>query len=283
MKSIILLCLSFFVTQLLLAQDIIYTKPRKAQIEAKVTEVDNGYIHYRRFDNPDGPLYKYPKKDVDSIVYANGTADYFDGSRTIPAPPHPRFRSARVEKERRPLNKADNNNLMIAAGALDFANLDNQDVQQNMKNRASIYLQLAYERHILRQKLGVEAGSFIGVNDGAYGFSGALRLYPKKRGRVNFGFGPQYIFAVKKLTTRYELLGNYTDFKVHGKAQLHTMALSTKMKYDLNDALLLSLNMAIGGTVGGSEAGSSNYPNNWSMRPNNLYYNCGIGIAYRFK
>lgn len=53
------------------AQDIIH-KTDSALVEAKVTEIDVQAVKYRKFSNPDGPVYSIPKAEVAYIVYQNG-------------------------------------------------------------------------------------------------------------------------------------------------------------------------------------------------------------------
>ena len=59
------------------AQDKIYKNDDGAVIEAKVTKVNDRAITYKRFNNQDGPDYTIAKKDVNRIVYQNGTTDVF--------------------------------------------------------------------------------------------------------------------------------------------------------------------------------------------------------------
>lgn len=61
------------------AQDKIITRSSSV-IEAKVTEVGNDVIKYKRFSNQDGPIYSIPQKDVVTIWYENGEEEKFDNS-----------------------------------------------------------------------------------------------------------------------------------------------------------------------------------------------------------
>ena len=58
------------------AQDVI-TKKNGDEIQAKITEVGQNEIKYKRFDNPDGPVYTIGKSDVFMVKYENGTKDVF--------------------------------------------------------------------------------------------------------------------------------------------------------------------------------------------------------------
>jgi hypothetical protein len=59
------------------AQDKIYKKSGGV-IDAKVKMVSDNAIEYKRANNADGPDYTILKRDVDKIVYQNGTVDNFE-------------------------------------------------------------------------------------------------------------------------------------------------------------------------------------------------------------
>lgn len=72
-----------------LAQDKIITKKAET-IEATIIEVNISDIKYRKFSNPDGPLYTILKADIASIIYANGSVEVFeaDTQKRMPAQQH---------------------------------------------------------------------------------------------------------------------------------------------------------------------------------------------------
>jgi hypothetical protein len=70
----VLFCVSLFAAK---AQDLIICKNGQ-QIKSKVIEVDNIKIKYKKFDNPNGPLYTIKKAEVIKIKYKNGTQDVFE-------------------------------------------------------------------------------------------------------------------------------------------------------------------------------------------------------------
>lgn len=63
------------------AQDNI-TLRNGEEIPAKVLEVSQTDLKYRKAANPDGPIYTAPLRDVLFIKYANGTKDSFGAART---------------------------------------------------------------------------------------------------------------------------------------------------------------------------------------------------------
>lgn len=64
------------------AQDTIYRVNRE-MILAKVTEVGQYDIRYKRASNLEGPAYTIRKTEVWKIVYANGQTDYFNAPHNV--------------------------------------------------------------------------------------------------------------------------------------------------------------------------------------------------------
>jgi len=78
MKFLILI-ISFLAIEVK-AQDLIILK-NGDEAQAKVLEVTAAEIKYRRFDNPEGPIYTINKSEVFLIKYENGTKDIFNEAR----------------------------------------------------------------------------------------------------------------------------------------------------------------------------------------------------------
>ena len=71
------------------AQDLI-VRTDSTRIEARVTEVSPETVRYKRFSNPDGPIYVLPVAGIDYIRYANGETDRFrQPAAPAPAPDAP--------------------------------------------------------------------------------------------------------------------------------------------------------------------------------------------------
>lgn len=66
-------------------QDIIVKKTGD-EIKAKVEEVLDTEIKYRKFENLAGPLYSMPKAEIFMIKYENGSKDVFGGETQVAAP-----------------------------------------------------------------------------------------------------------------------------------------------------------------------------------------------------
>ena len=77
MKKIILTALTTILSIILcFSQDVITTRSGES-IQAKVLEVGQTQIKYKKFDNPEGPVYWFLKSVVLMVKYENGTVDVF--------------------------------------------------------------------------------------------------------------------------------------------------------------------------------------------------------------
>ena len=91
MKKIILTTLiAIFTLTLCFSQDVITTRSGES-IQARVLEVGQTEIKYKKFDNPEGPVYWILKSVVLMVKYENGTVDVFkvekknaDSSAAVP-------------------------------------------------------------------------------------------------------------------------------------------------------------------------------------------------------
>lgn len=83
MKKIILTTLiSIFTLTLCFSQDVITTRSGES-IQARVLEVGQTEIKYKKVDNPEGPVYWILKSMVLMVKYENGTVDVFKVEKTI--------------------------------------------------------------------------------------------------------------------------------------------------------------------------------------------------------
>lgn len=81
-KIFLILFLLSTIICVLRAQDHIVLK-NASEISAKVLEISDSKINYKRWDNLDGPTYSIPTKQVSIIKYANGTSEEFGKSNRI--------------------------------------------------------------------------------------------------------------------------------------------------------------------------------------------------------
>ena len=77
MKRFLLLFVCFFFGGILFAQDII-TKNDGTDIQAKVVEVGQSSIRYKKFSNLDGPTYTISLSDILMITYENGEREVYN-------------------------------------------------------------------------------------------------------------------------------------------------------------------------------------------------------------
>lgn len=81
MKNVLFMLLICMATvQTIVAQDIIVTR-QSTRIDAKVMEVSNTEIKYKKQSNPDGPMFIIPTADVATILYANGEVQTFEATQ----------------------------------------------------------------------------------------------------------------------------------------------------------------------------------------------------------
>ena len=77
MKNIIAIVSLLLCGSTLFAQYII-TKKDGTDIQAKVTEVSDSQIVFKKFSNPDGPSYKMDVADILMITYENGEREMYN-------------------------------------------------------------------------------------------------------------------------------------------------------------------------------------------------------------
>lgn len=107
MKRNVVLTLLLLVTINVSAQDVVVKKDGST-ILAKVLEVNQDNIRYKKFSNPDGPTYTIGLSDVMAVNYENGEKDTFNVAQTSSAPAE--GTSAQKVIERKP--SSDNQQLI---------------------------------------------------------------------------------------------------------------------------------------------------------------------------
>ena len=79
MKRLLIVFLLLGNAAIVHAQDLLTTR-KGEDIQVKVLEVYPGFVRYKKFSNPDGPVYIIEKKNVLVIKYENGDKDVFEDS-----------------------------------------------------------------------------------------------------------------------------------------------------------------------------------------------------------
>ncbi|MDR0831206.1 MAG: hypothetical protein LBN95_14025 [Prevotellaceae bacterium] len=80
MKKIFIILGLLFVANGVWSQDKIITK-NKEQISAKVLEIEELIVKYKKFDNLEGPTYSIKKSDIVTIIYQNGNIENFNDKK----------------------------------------------------------------------------------------------------------------------------------------------------------------------------------------------------------
>jgi hypothetical protein len=80
MKKLVFVLVAAFSTVFSFSQDVI-TKSNGEEIKAKVLEVSQTEIKYKKFDNLNGPTFSISKNDVFMVKYENGSKDVFNTER----------------------------------------------------------------------------------------------------------------------------------------------------------------------------------------------------------
>lgn len=76
MKRLIPFLLIIFCANTIFAQDIIVTK-KSEKIEARITDVEQDCIKYKKFNYQEGPTYTIKKSEIASVIYQNGDVETF--------------------------------------------------------------------------------------------------------------------------------------------------------------------------------------------------------------
>lgn len=80
MKKLVFVFVAVLSTAFSFAQDVI-TKSNGDEIKAKVLEVSQTEIKYKKFDNLNGPTFAISKNEVFMVKYENGSKDVFNTER----------------------------------------------------------------------------------------------------------------------------------------------------------------------------------------------------------
>jgi len=74
----------------MLGQDIMTLRTGE-ELEVIVTEVGKYEVWYKKFSNPDGPVYSLPVADIFMIKYPSGDKDVFDLKKSAQPQPQPQY------------------------------------------------------------------------------------------------------------------------------------------------------------------------------------------------
>jgi hypothetical protein len=97
----------FGINNMAYSQDLILLKNGE-EIKAVVNEVTLDLIKYKKFENPDGPIYSIEKRSVFMITYKNGSKDIFSEQPTVKV----------IEQEQKQEDPHQNSSLVAKKGAV---------------------------------------------------------------------------------------------------------------------------------------------------------------------
>lgn len=179
MKTLLLLV--FLLTSAIsFAQDNIIKKDG-SELQAKVIEVTEEFIKYKRFDNLKGPLYSIHKKDVFIIQYENGTKDVFNAESAITPKKTPKEQAKKEKKPKKapkPIVKKEKKAPKILGPALRNYLFFNGSINIGLSHNQAI-------ENFYRNTNNHNYGFIIGTG---LEFGGVLYLARQKMPK-NFGFG----------------------------------------------------------------------------------------------
>jgi hypothetical protein len=84
-NKIFLIFILFISSAQIMSQDVIWKKSGE-QVEAKITKMTEQEVHYKKYNNQDGPPYTINLYEVSQIVFENGTIEIFDKEAPAPEP-----------------------------------------------------------------------------------------------------------------------------------------------------------------------------------------------------
>lgn len=205
------------------SQDLII-KTDKTELKAKVLELTDDNIKYKKFEMMDGPTYSINKIDVFMILYKNGTKEYIEKKQkdvTVYSQPNNSNNFFSINKSnKKPLLQSDstenvNNYKFMGSIAIDdgFKVLDFEDyfkIKNNFYwgfsiytsdgffNSGGIYPYLAYKQPVAKDFfLWANAGynySWVGSST-VYTYAGEVNVPGSSAGGFLWEIGADYFFS----------------------------------------------------------------------------------------
>lgn len=265
MKKIFLLIVLSAVVYVSKSQDLIYTK--QETIEANVKEVKEQWVSYKKYDNPNGPVYEISKSKIDSIVYANGSKDIFERKNIIQETKN--IYGPLIQK------KYSDSRTSSLTGGIMFGNLITYYDNFNSVEGELLSLYVDYQKLFWDNRIGVSAIPFIGLNKEGYGVALNTRYYLKRKGRYKIAFGPEARFSRQKIDYHtYNQAGNYWQ-NIGGMATVNTIAFNIFQSVDIADDFLIKFEVIPGGVF------SKGFDDFRSVK-NYEYTSVRLGLGYKF-
>lgn len=277
MLKLIFFAMALATVSICSAQDLIYTNYNET-IEAKVAQINDHFIYYKKYENPGGPTYEISKKKVDSIIYENGTKDIFALSQEWKQTNFTKEDglAARYSDKRRKLVEEKN----FLSGGYGYV-LNPDYFYWDKSGFHSVYIN--YQRLLWKNRLGLGANAFLGLNEKAYGINANALYFLKRRGIYRIGWG--FEFTCARMRTSYSRL--YQDAGYF--QEVVDMSTITSFGMNIYQSLDITNNVTLTGEIiQAGITGNSLYNKHSGMNDNFSYSTNGdvmltfrVGVGYR--
>lgn len=266
------------------AQDLIYTHHNEV-IPAKVEQIKDYFIVYKKYENLDGPLYEISKNKIDSILYENGSKDNFYNQRTTS-----------IQQRGRAINEGygssyikeafigskgklqDKKNTLSAGYAAvvsnDYYSLSYEDINA---------FQISYQRLLWKNRIGVNATSYIGLNTEAYGAGLNALYFIKRKGMYKIGLGPEFMLSrfVSQYSRYYDDFGYSQIFS--GMSNITSWSFNIYQSFDIAGKYVISAELIPGSVSSNSFLDKKPKSNNMYNRyDHSNFFMFRAGVGYRF-
>ena len=185
-RSLMLLLMAHLAALPVISQDVIFKKDGSKE-EVKVILVNDKEIQFRKFNNPEGPVYTVPKSEIVVVNYENGTVEVMSYAQK-PSP--------------------TDLNLDFARNVLSY----------HLFDLVFMDFTISYERILNSGKLGLRIPVSFGYDFDDWNFnhifySGAgINFYPTGQGKWRYFMGPQLQMGIgqeEDWTVYYDNEGNF--------------------------------------------------------------------------
>ncbi|GAB3418377.1 hypothetical protein [Niabella aquatica] len=286
MRIILLIAFACFNAVVCKAQDSIFLRD-KTIIPARILEINERSVIYKKTGNPSGPDYKVSVNRVKHIIFESGAVEEF--SRRAPHPPapvKPDF-SRRVEaiirnKKLYPHTLPDN---LLSAGYFTGQNVYYGAPDDKLAHG----LYIKYQRLLFNEVVGLGIAPFIAFNQKQVGAKFTATAYTKFFGKLRIGAGPYYSISHQGFTRYYWVKGTMPGSRIgwvymnDDKATVGSVGLSAVAMLHLNTSYLLSFGADIGGAAHINKY--KTLPESWEQQPvghNVTIGQLSLGITRRF-
>ncbi len=231
---LVILCLAGILTAN--AQDKI-VKLNGETIDSKIKKIDNNIITFKKTNNPEGPDYALETREIDKVIFENGSVQVFNGQQITSNQPAVVSPTQNPEVKKTVLNKGKN---IIAFAPLQFTNPASNSVgfglhyERALDDDAIIafYLPIAFTPAAKNDSNNYDTkfGNMFWAYPG-------LKIYPGgHRKVVNYALGASFVYGTGKITRTTYNSGYYysspilttTDCNIYGMMLHNSLNIDVK-------------------------------------------------------